>query len=1142
MICPFDSARARHGKLLAWLLVAGLFANTAFGDGLTTTVNGVSASITNYEPPGSFNHLEVINGGYLTNEATTGNRATMIGSSASTSSNNTMLVTGANSVYEQLANGFGFFYVGWGGTSNQMTISNGGLVINRAPSVTSIGEAGSNNVVLVTGGGSIWTNSNDLGIGSFGAYNRLQIGDGGTVYNVRGSLGGQPADGGAGNDRDNNIAVVTGTNSLWHNNAELIVGHVAGENNQVIVTNGGRVVSSHGILGNTASSSNNSVIVTGPGTTWSNTYTTGLSGTEGLWVGRSSTSNRLIIADGARVDAKHAFVGNNAGANGNSVLITGSNSLLQLHGTFFYMGWVGSGNQLTITNGGNLLSAATFNRIGSGGDGNSVLVTGNGSIWSNSGHLAVGRVASNNRLVIQDGGKVYNTQAWISGAGDGDNAGSGVSNNTALVTGTGSLWQNSADFTVGFTGSGAQLVISNGGRVVSTYGKIGDQAGADGGSVIVTGPGSTWTNTVNPGGNLGLWVGASGKSNQLTISNGGRVHTGGDLLVGQALSSAGNAVLITGSNSQLSVSGSMFFGSNSDGNQGTLSDGGRLSVSGNSSIGNAAGGSNTLFVVTDTGSVFSTVNTLKVGDESSRNRLRIENGGRVESGVGVIGSASFVRSNSVVVSGPGSLWNATSDIIVGFDGVGNSLVITNGGRVNSLNADIGSYHPQASSGSNNIAIVTGAGSVWSNSATGGGGVAGLHVGTRGRDNQLIISDGGRVDAFAALVGRFSTGNGNSLLVTGTNSLLNLYGGSSGYLIVSWQAGHGNQLVVSNGGAVNAGHVRVALDIADSSGSIHVTGNNSILRGLDLATGAGTGRVLVTDSGTLEINDLTASATGSISNRSAIYQFTSATPAITPGGGSIMMTNGTISYRGVTGADINNAQVGNISKSGESGFRLNNSSNAVVASYTFNSGNPSNYQRLALMNNSRWTSANLTIGTGGGLTGGAGDVVEVTQNFTINRNVNTGGEFDLASSTVLFSGNTGHTNAITGDDFGHNGSVGNDGFLAGNFMYGKLSLGTSSDTICFQCGETPLAASNALYVTWLDLLGSTNNVANLHSPTTINIYYYQFEPNNAYLNNAVYQLTDCNGGLGGLLMPAVPEPSALALLVLAGCAMAWRRRR
>ena len=43
-----------------------------------------------------------------------------------------------------------------------------------------------------------------------------------------------------------------------------------------------------------------------------------------------------------------------------------------------------------------------------------------------------------------------------------------------------------------------------------------------------------------------------------------------------------------------------------------------------------------------------------------------------------------------------------------------------------------------------ISISTGravAGSVWSNTATGGGGVAGRHVGTRGNYNQLIISDG-----------------------------------------------------------------------------------------------------------------------------------------------------------------------------------------------------------------------------------------------------------------------------------------------------------------------------------------------------------------------------------------------------------------
>jgi hypothetical protein len=93
-------------------------------------------------------------------------------------------------------------------------------------------------------------------------------------------------------------------------------------------------------------------------------------------------------------------------------------------------------------------------------------------------------------------------------------------------------------------------------------------------------------------------------------------------------------------------------------------------------------------------------------------------------------------------------------------------------------------------------------------------------------------------------------------------------------------------------------------------------------------------------------------------------------------------------------------------------------------------------------------------------------------------------------------------------------------------------------VCFTSGDG--SVSNALYVNWLDL-GTTNLVANLHAPSSINIYYFTGNPNNAYLNNAVYQLTDCDGvTLGGLLMPAVPEPSVAMLLALAACAMLWRR--
>jgi hypothetical protein len=79
-------------------------------------------------------------------------------------------------------------------------------------------------------------------------------------------------------------------------------------------------------------------------------------------------------------------------------------------------------------------------------------------------------------------------------------------------------------------------------------------------------------------------------------------------------------------------------------------------------------------------------------------------------------------------------------------------------------------------------------------------------------------------------------------------------------------------------------------------------------------------------------------------------------------------------------------------------------------------------------------------------------------------------------------------------------------------------------------------------TWLVELpnNDTNYVANLHSP--FNIYYVTSNaaPQNAYLRDMTYALDG-----GGFLLPAVPEPSALALLLAAGAVLArfldFRRR-
>jgi T5SS/PEP-CTERM-associated repeat protein len=269
-----------------------------------------------------------------------------------------------------------------------------------------------------------------------------------------------------------------------------------------------------------------------------------------------------------------ANIGAYSSSSNNSVLVTGEGSLWANSGTLS-MGSAG-GNQLTISNGGTVYDS-------DGGIGGTVLVTGNGSVWTNNGALTVGNdsLAKNCRLTIANGGKVYNK-------GDYGTIGSGgSSSNTVLVTGSDSVWNNNADkyLRVGYSGSGNQLIITNGGKVymTGTYGTyIGYNAGDNNNAGLVTGPGSAWSNSVL------LAVGRAGASNQLTITQGGTVYNL-DGYIGQTGAAANsNRVFVSGSGSVWRTTGTLTVNGAGTGNGMILSTGGVAAVSGTVSI-NAGG-------------------------------------------------------------------------------------------------------------------------------------------------------------------------------------------------------------------------------------------------------------------------------------------------------------------------------------------------------------------------------------------------------------------------------------------------------------------------------------------------------------------------------------------------------------------------
>jgi hypothetical protein len=254
-------------------------------------------------------------------------------------------------------------------------------------------------------------------------------------------------------------------------------------------------------------------------------------------VGWAGNSNTVVISNGGTMtNGQLSFggiIGLYAGASNNSVVVTGTGSSWNNAGDLL-VGWDDSGNKLTITNGGTVKSsqinyggAIGFN-VGSSN--NSVVVTGSGSSWSNSGDLLLGVSGSGNSMVISNGGTVSNSQVNYGGV---IGWGGSSSNNSVLVNGNGSSWNNSTNLTIGYDGSGNTMVVAGGASVVSGIvnvesvllsnggsGVIGLNADSSNNSVLITGSGSSWSN----GGSL--TIGNAGTGNSLTVANGGSVVAG----------------------------------------------------------------------------------------------------------------------------------------------------------------------------------------------------------------------------------------------------------------------------------------------------------------------------------------------------------------------------------------------------------------------------------------------------------------------------------------------------------------------------------------------------------------------------------------------------------------------------------------
>ncbi|VGO19856.1 autotransporter domain-containing protein [Pontiella sulfatireligans] len=641
---------------------------------------------------------------------------------------------------------------------------------------------GADKTLSLDGAASSWNRGDDILVD--GSNTTFKLLDGATASSVNGVVGS------ASNDWSNAV-LVDGDGSQWSNSGNLTIG-LQGSENSLSIVNSGKVESMDGIIGDEASATKNSVLVSGANSLWKNNGN--------LYVGNRGAGNSLEIKDAGTVESVNGVVGANASSSNNTVLVKGGT---WANSGDLIVGDAGAGNTLTVESGGAVSSTTGY--VGRASNGNSVSLTGSGSSWSNSALLYVGSASgSNNSVSVGSGGMVY-AEDLVVEAGSKfniNNSGTlalasgfdrklqsnvvwnstshlligGLLENMAVVTNlpvgdstylggqrdltlNGGQWLNGGtNLIVGYNNTDdSDLAIIAGALVESADGYIGWGSGSGNNSVLVD-DGSTWRN--NGGGlYVGQWMNSSsnlvnaGSGNRLTVQTNGWVYVGevdaGDLAGatgGLAVGSTNGAELVVGANAKVTVEQTMYVGADSG-----LT--GRVAV--------ASGGTVSAeeLIIADTGE-FALSGTLDIGSGFDAGQVGFiwNNGGALAVDGALTGIDTFGGTNrSLTIGGSGS-WDTTSTNLFSITGIGNSVSVVDGGGVQSESAVIG----QSSGDLNNSFSVGGTGSVWS--------VAGdLEIGEAGSvSNVVSVSDQGRVDVAQDLI--LNADNTLTLASSGTVSV------------------------------------------------------------------------------------------------------------------------------------------------------------------------------------------------------------------------------------------------------------------------------------------------------------------------------------------------------------------------------------
>jgi T5SS/PEP-CTERM-associated repeat protein len=363
---------------------------------------------------------------------------------------------------------------------------------------------------------------------------------------------------------------------------------------------------------------------------------------------------------------------------------------------------------------------------------------------------------------------------------------SASSNNFIEVTGSSSEWSLEGDLYLGHEGAGNRLQIGAGARMEVASGWVGVGAGARRNAISVTGTGSRWMVRE------GLVLGHYGGDNLLTVSDGAFVYCE-DCWVGHFAPSSKNVLIVEGQRSQFFSSALyMYVGFRSSSNQLQIVNGGLVTAQ-RFNLGNHADSGHNRLLVSGAGShlrVSDINNRMYIGVKGSSNAMVIEQGGRVSDSYGHLGHDASSWNNVGIVRGTGSVWTNRLDLFVGNSGSFNTLRLEEGGHVWCENADIGSR----SSSVHNRAVIDGKDSFWFCHQE-------MLVGKAGSFNGLTITNGGTLICVGnGYVGSESPAQGNEVEVSGYRSDWEV----GGALMLGTDGAWNNALRVKERGIIRVG--------------------------------------------------------------------------------------------------------------------------------------------------------------------------------------------------------------------------------------------------------------------------------------------------------------------------------------------------